>query len=194
MAKTTSLASIKSLVKRLAKKHKTRVAFNAAVAKHGKHIGTGAFRTVYKIGSYVIKVRNDPNDCCMEAYEIRPSNHVEFRNYEKLKAKYPNVAAFVVQPHYVKVGSHDAIIMKCVTVCNHDTCEYPGKLIRGRPMRKQLKFVERTFNDAHENNIGWDAKKKRVYLVDMNYGHGYVNHYTCKEDDVEAAQLLAEVS
>ena len=193
MAKTTSLASIKSLVRKLAKKHKTRVAFNAAVSKLGKYMGTGAFRTVYKIGSYVVKVRNDPKDCCMDADEIRPSNHDEFKNYKKLATKYPNVAAFVVKPHYVKRGRHDAIIMKCVTVCDHEEYEEPRQLIRGREMRKQLKFIEGAFNDTHENNIGWDMKKKRVFMIDFNYCHDVVD-YVGDEHEVKAAKLLAEVS
>jgi hypothetical protein len=144
-----------------------RMEFNQAVGRHFPLLGVGSFRSVYDIGSHVLKLRNVVHDFEMNCGgfsvdDLERSNVLERRGYLRLR-RYRGLVRFVLEPLYWRIGCHDVIVMRKVRTLG-DGAEWSDVL--DSRLMGQLRFIKTYFADTHDGNMGYDDVG--VYMIDLN--------------------------
>lgn len=181
MTKKLSMAAVIRILKDLALAHPSRDGFVNALRAVYTQLGCGAFRVVFNIGGWAVKIRRPSPSSDFEQHECDSANSDEYEAYKLLKRKYPSLAALVLAPKYVHLlPAHDAIIMPRVRVAA--TAERRLEDFTFKPftsfMQEQYNLIREAFVDAHLNNVGFDKKLDRVWLIDFNLSCDW---YTEKE-------------
>jgi len=162
---TTMPVKIKELVKKLHSKNN--------VIKKLPILGSGASRIVYDAGEWAIKMERIKFNWITEKRkkdEGYTSNcEDEYNAYKWLTKNKPQLAKFVPKMYraHLPKDNTEVIIVEKVSVLVSEYDGLPLCLYTGI-MQLQLSLIRRTFQDTHDQNIGWNIKNKRVYVIDLN--------------------------
>jgi hypothetical protein len=184
-----TLKSIRALLKSLASDFKDENDFESAVKDRcDEHLGSGMYRSVSVFGDFVVKVSWGGWGT--------DGNVTEAKFYNALKLRMPALAQFLVKPTLWRLpNKHNIIVMPRVNSMSPDCEEYDFNVIVDEDftpiMREQLKFIQATFFDSHESNVGWDYKLQRVWMIDFNIG--CIGDFKAEEVE-KASKLLQKVS